>query len=122
MGLFRGGGRILGKLIDISRALTEPGAYIPAVHETNAAGETIVVRPEIVVPQGPLRSTTILFALGTVITTTTGIIAMLKAGIPDQVAFDAAVAADLTAAGTIWRHIRSWMPVKGMADPKPTVS
>jgi len=111
--------RLLGRLaVRLGGALFARGRFVPAVTRVEA-GREVVVSPEIVEPQGVLRSTTVLAALGTAITTGVALYAQIKAGIPDDTAFQATCAAFLGALAAIWRHIRSWMPVRGAATPTP---
>lgn len=103
-------------------ALMAPGTYIPQQTTTNAAGETVVTQEEIVQPQGALRSNTIRLAITGVTGSVTGIIAMVNGSVAfDLTVFLAFVGTLATSAGTIWTHVRSWMPLIGMGAPVPMI-
>lgn len=100
-----------------AEALLAKGNYTPAVTATNAAGQTVVLSPEVVNPKGVLRSTTVLAGIAGALSSGSIIYENLRAG---QAPEEAVIAAFLFSLGTIWRHVRSWLPTKGSAVPKPT--
>lgn len=121
------GGRLIGKAIDVWRrfrdsplgAVLHPGVYVPQQTRTNAAGQEVITREEVLIPQGPLRSGTVLWCITTMATTGGAIVAMLKAEIPfEGPALELAATGFVAAAIALWRHIRSWMPTRGAAAPQ----
>lgn len=107
--------RIGEKIYD---ALLAPGTYVPQRTEIDAQGNEVVVQEEIVEEQGALRSKTIRWAIAGVTTSITAISVQLKTGI-DPETFLLAVGTLVTSIGTIYGHVRSWMPVRGAATPTP---
>ena len=114
MGIFRPGFPLLRR---VAGALLARGRYIPAVTTANIDGKTVILTPELVEPKGILRSTTVWAGLGTAATSGTALVALIKAGIPDDAVFQATAGAFVGSLLVIWRHVRSWMPTRGAAAP-----
>lgn len=104
--------------IEVLRELNRPGVYIPAETSRNPDGTTTIHNEEVVIPQGPLRSTTIRAGIAGVSSGLT-IIGTGWAAHDPLVVLEG-VATVIFSGVAVWRHIRSWMPVKGMAPPVPT--
>ena len=116
MGIFKPGLPLLRR---VAGALLARGQYVPAVTRTGPNGQNIIVSEEVVEGQGALRSTTVQFGLGGIVASVTGIITAVQAEPFDLEVLGLAVAGLVTSAGAIWRHVRSWMPTRGMAEPVP---
>lgn len=99
-------------------ALLAPGVYVPQRTEIDRNGNEVVVQPEVVEEQGALRSGTIRWAIAGVTTSITAISVQLKTGI-DPETFLLSIGTLVTSLATIWKHVRSWMPVVGAKTPVP---
>lgn len=104
----------------VHEMLLAEGVYIPQQTQTQPDGTVVVTQDEVVRPQGALRSTTIQFAIAGITGSWVLIQQQLTNGVELEI-FLPAVGTLLTSIGTIWRHIRSWMPVRGMATPTTRV-
>lgn len=101
-------------------ALLAPGTYIPQDTVTRPDGSVVVVQEEVVIPQGVLLSNTIRLAIASIGSSWVVLQTQFN-GEFDLTIFLGALSTLLTSVGVIWRHIRSWMPVRGMATPVPTI-
>lgn len=101
-------------------ALLAPGVYIPQETAIDPAGNEVITQQEVVEPQGALRSGTIRWAIAGVTGSIGTITTMFNGTIPfEPVAFGTAVGTLIACGGVIWKHVRSWMPVKGSKTPVP---